>query len=157
MCKKYLSFRCPDTGILTMTKKKIFLASVIALAVLAIYYCSGNPAGDLDVVYSNPSFKDHIQPILTLNCSLYGCHHSTARAGLVLMEGSAYENLVNIPSTQEPGRMRVLPGDSANSYLIIKIEGNQTIGTFMPQGREILDEVYILNIKNWINRGALDN
>jgi hypothetical protein len=42
-------------------------------------------------------------------------------------------------------------------YLIIKIEGNQAIGTFMPQGREILDEGYIQNIKNWINRGALDN
>ncbi len=157
MSEKYFSFECPDSGNLAMTKKKIFWAGAIVLAVLAIYYCGGAPAGDLDVVYSNPSFRDHIQPIFTLNCSLYGCHHSTAQAGLVLMEGPSYENLVNIPSTQEPNRMRVLPGDAANSYLIIKIEGNQTIGTFMPQGREILDEVYIQNIKNWINRGALDN
>ncbi len=140
-----------------MTKKKIFWASMILLAAFAFYYCGGAPGSDPDVVYSIPSFRDQIQPILTLNCSLYGCHHSTARAGLVLLEGPAYQNLVNIPSSQEPSRMRVLPGDAANSYLIIKIEGNHSIGTYMPQGRDILDEVYIQNIKNWINKGALDN
>jgi hypothetical protein len=53
--------------------------------------------------------------------------------------------------------MRVLPGDAANSYLVKKIEGTQTVGTRMPQGRNALSSITIQNIKNWVDRGAKNN
>jgi len=140
-----------------MVKKKIVWTAIIVSVAFVFFYCGGHPAVEPDVVYSDPSFHNHIQPFFTNNCALNGCHNSTARAGLVLLNGPAYINLVNIASTQEPNRMRVLPGDAANSYLVIKIEGNQTVGTPMPQGRDPLDEVQIQNLKNWINKGAKNN
>lgn len=140
-----------------MNQKKIFWTGLIVLAALALHYCGGNPAAEPEFVYSDPSFMFHIQPILTNNCALYGCHNSTAKAGLILLEGPAYINLVNVSSTQVPSLMRVLPGDATNSYMIIKIEGDQTTGTRMPQGREALDEIQTQNIKNWIIKGAKDN
>ena len=43
-----------------------------------------------------------------------------------------------------------------NSYLVIKLEGRQTIGVKMPLGGS-LDAVRLQNIKNWINKGANNN
>jgi hypothetical protein len=139
-----------------MAKRKIIWLIIIAAAAYSLFSCGSSlevPEG----VYSSPSFYFHIQPIFTQNCVANGCHNSAAGGGLVLLQGPAYVNLVNIPSTQEPNRMRVLPGDAANSYMIIKIEGNQTIGTRMPLGREPLDQVLIQNLINWVNKGAMNN
>ena len=139
-----------------MTKKKIIWLVIIAAATYSLSSCGSSlevPKG----VFNDPSFYFNIQPIFTQNCVSNGCHNSAARGGLVLLQGPAYVNLVNIPSTQEPNRMRALPGDAANSYMIIKIEGNQTTGTRMPLGREPLDEVLIQTLINWIRQGAKNN
>ena len=40
-----------------------------------------------------------------------------------------------------------------NSYLVIKLEGRQTIGVKMSVGGS-LDAVSLQNTKNWINKGA---
>jgi hypothetical protein len=111
-------------------------------------------------VISDPSFSTDIQPIFSNNCAVSGCHNSTAQAGMNLSEGQALANIVNVDSTQDtqrPVRKRVLPTDAANSYLVIKIEGNQTVGDRMPQGRSPLSSVRIQNIKNWVDRGAKNN
>ncbi|NIO49716.1 MAG: hypothetical protein GTN73_09830 [Candidatus Aminicenantes bacterium] len=149
-----------------MTKKKIFGLPLVLFIALSIFACNGGGNGGNggngtpDIVISDPSFSTDIQPIFTSNCALSGCHNSTAQEGLILLQGQAYANIVNVDSTQDtqqPVRKRVLPGDSANSYLVIKIEGNQTVGTRMPQGRSPLNSVQIQNIKNWIDRGAKNN
>ncbi len=146
-----------------MIKKKISGLSLVLFVSLSIYSCSGGGNGSNgtpdtpDTVVSDPSFSTDIQPIFTSNCALSGCHNNTAQEGLILLPGQAYANIVNVDSTQDPSKKRVQPGDSSNSYLVIKIEGNQTVGTRMPQGRSPLSSVHIQNIKNWVDRGAKNN
>jgi hypothetical protein len=146
-----------------MLKKKILGLSIVLFIALSIFYCGGGGNGTPDIPeteISDPSFSTDIQPIFTSNCALSGCHNSTAQEGLILLQGQAYTNIVNVDSTQDtqrPVRKIVLPADAANSYLVIKIEGNQTVGDRMPQGRSALSSVRINNIKNWVNRGAKNN
>ena len=149
-----------------MLKKKILGISIVLFIALSIFYCGGGGNGtpgtpDIqETVISDPSFSTNIQPIFTSSCALSGCHNSTAQEGLILLQGQAYANIVNVDSTQDtqqPVRKRVLPGDAANSYLVIKIEGNQTVGARMPEGRSPLSSVRIQNIKNWVDRGAKNN
>ena len=58
-----------------------------------------------------------------------------------------------IPSALASDRQ---PGDAANSYIVIKLEGRQTVGAKMPLGGS-LDAISLQNIKNWINKGAKNN
>jgi len=147
-----------------MLKNKILGLSIVLFIALSFFYCGGGGNGGNgtpDPVIADPSFSSNIQPIFTSNCALSGCHNSTAQAGLILSPGLAYANIVNVDSTQDtqqPVRKRVLPGDAANSYLVIKIEQtNPPFGTRMPQGRSPLSSVQITNIKNWVDRGAKNN
>ncbi len=145
-----------------MTKKKMYWAGIILVAALTAFYCdggngNGNGGDEPTTPIADPSFANDIQPIFNNNCALSDCHNSTAQAGLVLSQGVAYNNIVNVASTQVPALMRVSPSDATNSYLVKKIEGTQTVGTRMPQGRGALNSVSIQNIKNWVNRGAKNN
>ncbi|UCE41728.1 MAG: hypothetical protein JSV17_01670 [Candidatus Aminicenantes bacterium] len=107
---------------------------------------------------ANPSFAQDIQAaILNGSCALGGCHDGTASGGLNLTQGNAYNNLVNVNSTQDATKNRVLPNDADNSYLVIKIEGRQSVGERMPLNRSPLSATKIQNIKNWINNGANNN
>jgi len=90
-------------------------------------------------------------------CTAASCHGGAAgQAGLVLLSGQAYNNLVNVASTQDATRKRVLPGDATNSYLVIKLEGRQTVGTKMPQTGSLAANA-LQNIKNWVTKGAKNN
>ncbi len=104
----------------------------------------------------DPSFSSDIQPIFNGSCTATSCHGASAQAGMTLVQGQSYNNLVNVDSAEEPSRKRVLPGDATNSYIVIKLEGRQTIGAKMPMGGS-LDAVSLQNIRNWINRGAKNN
>lgn len=142
-----------------MIKKKILWAGIILLGALTAFYCSGNNSNEEEpaTVISDPSFANHIQPIFTSNCALSGCHNNTAQEGLNLSQGSAYAEIVDVNSSQVPSLKRVFPGDATVSYLVMKIEGTQTVGVRMPKDRSSLSSVSIQNIKNWINRGAKNN
>ncbi len=63
-------------------------------------------------------------------------------------------NLVNIDSVNEPGIIRVVPGDPDNSYLIDKLEGTHTVGGIMPPAG-MLPQATIDEIRQWITDGAL--
>ncbi len=146
-----------------MLKKKILGLSIVLFIALSIFYCGGGGNGTPEIPeteISDPSFSDDIQPIFTSSCAVSGCHNNTAEAGLILLQGQALANLVNVDSTQDtqrPVRKRVLPGDATNSVLVIKIEATPPFGDRMPQGRSALSSVRIQNIKNWVDRGAKNN
>ncbi len=55
------------------------------------------------------------------------CHGQDGEAGLSGLEActSGYASLVNVPSTELPGRDRVEPGAPALSWLVQKVEGTQ--------------------------------
>lgn len=98
--------------------------------------------------------------VFTPLCS--GCH--TGPTGNVLPSGmnlsnanASFNALVNVASLQDGLLSRVAPNDAANSYLIRKLEGTQSVGTRMPQGGPFLDQATMDMIRQWINAGAPNN
>jgi len=86
------------------------------------------------------------------------CHNTVGGRfnGLDLSPTVAYSNLVGVTSRGKVGAIRVIPGDSENSYLIHKLEGRPGIvGLRMPFiGPPYLTDGQILVIKRWIELGA---
>jgi hypothetical protein len=98
------------------------------------------------------SFETDVYPILMSNC---GCHVAGASGMLAMPNaGTAFDNLVDVPSAGDPGFIRVAPGDSANSYLLMKLTGTQTVGSSMPFGGGMLPAQDIATITMWIDEGA---
>jgi hypothetical protein len=120
----------------------------------------GGGGGDTRVIKSNPSFATDIQEIFTrIGCTGGGCHGDGTGAGMTLGTNVAsnYGALVGVPSTTEPAFNRVTPNDATNSYIVIKLEGRQSVGARMPFRGPSLDNIDMTNIKNWINGGAMNN
>jgi hypothetical protein len=90
--------------------------------------------------------------VFTPTCAVPQCHGGTQDPNL--SAGQAYNNLVNKSSIESPTLLRVKPGDSNNSFLMKKLNGDGT--TRMPLGGE-LSQVEIDSIALWINNGALNN
>jgi len=91
-----------------------------------------------------------------------GCHSGPTSgslpSGLDLSSANdSYNALVNVASLQVGSLDRVTPNDTANSYLIQKLEGTQAVGGRMPQGGPFLDQATMDMIKEWINDGAPNN
>ena len=119
---------------------------------------------------SGLSFSNHIQPIFDTYC--IACHRTGSIAGFLPMtQGVSYGNLVNVPAVKPnvPG-IQIIPGNSVNSVLYIRVSGILPDGTTldplgqlllrMPQGGPFLDELApgaITAIKTWIEEGALNN
>ena len=116
------------------------------------------PPAPTRVVKANPSLANDIQEIFNrLGCSGGSCHGAAQSAGLNLGSASAaFTSLVGVSATSE-SIVRVIPNDADNSYLVIKLEGRQSVGARMPLGGGMIDTVDLNNIKNWINTGAANN
>jgi hypothetical protein len=95
------------------------------------------------------------------NCS---CHVNGAPAGLAMPDAAtAFGNLVEVASTEEPSLDRVTPGDALNSYIYQKITGTQAgIGvgnvqmpnTGTPMSLSPLSGAEMATFEEWINAGA---
>ena len=80
----------------------------------------------------------------TNSCTAGACHGSAQSGGLDLRDGVSYGYLVGVPSSLDPTRERVAPGDPEHSILFLKVAAktlpNQYpadvlgIGVAMPQG-----------------------
>jgi mono/diheme cytochrome c family protein len=100
--------------------------------------------------------------VFTPRCSI--CHNGSQPPGGALpgaqnlSNGNSFAALVGVASLEQPGVLRVKPGDPANSYLIQKLEGAASItGVRMPFGGPYLDQATIDQIKSWIAAGAANN
>lgn len=101
-----------------------------------------------------PDFDSIQANVLTPRCT--ACHiGATAPLGLRLDEVNSYALLVGVPSVQEPGLLRVDPGNPDASYLIRKLEGSAGTGGRMPLGEPALPPSEIAVIRQWIADGAL--
>lgn len=105
------------------------------------------------------SFTVNLQGgIFSPTCAVVGCHTGASpQQGLNLSAGQSFAFLVNAPSTEVPSILRVKPGDSANSWIIRKLAGTQTVGVRMPEGGPPLQNADIDNVRSWINAGAPNN
>ncbi len=93
---------------------------------------------------------DNVQGIFDRNC--VRCHQGNpAPAGLALLAGQSYNNLVNVPSTEYPQWLRVDPGKRAVSWLYEKItNANPAVGSKMENLTP--DETDLIG--TWIDQGA---
>jgi len=144
-------------------KQPLYSAAILCLMLGA---CSGSDATGPDddsngsgvrQPIADPSFSQVIQALFEdRSCTAANCHGSGQSAGLDLRAGNSYGSLVNQPAQSEAGKIRVIPGNAQDSYIVIKVEGRQAVGSRMPVGGA-LDAVDITNIRNWINQGAKNN
>lgn len=116
--------------------------------------CGGAGGGGNQVTFTSLQ-----NDIFTPTCAVSGCHSAgSAEAGLVLVAGQSFGNLVNMPSTQQPGFDRVEPGDPNASYLVKKLRGDANItGSRMPFGQAALSGDLLDRVIQWVQNGAPNN
>src|SRR5262245_31562364 len=128
-------------------KRTIALLTLAGVGAICFNACEYNSISEED-----SSFQLIERNILSTSCSLNGCHLSEKddafrQHGLVLAEGVAYQNLVNVvPSNlnaKADGLVRVKPGNPEESLLLHKIHnenGHHTgdYGSPMPLGLDLL-------------------
>lgn len=109
-----------------------------------------------------PTFANVNAEIFMKFCSCHQADPNLALNGnLSLKPDVAYANIFNVKSTQATGTNLVTPMDPANSYLYLKVTGEQMtvpMGglTTMPQGGMLSDELLML-MEEWINAGAMND
>lgn len=142
--------------------RQLFLSLTLAIGAAA---CDENlstlagPTPDLE-----PTFSSIQRNIFELTDSAgrnacVNCHTNVGRTpagGLNLLHDVAYDQLVNVPSTEVPSLRRVSPGSPDASYLVHKIEGRAGIvGTRMPRnGPPYMTDGQIQILTRWIEVGA---
>jgi hypothetical protein len=114
---------------------------------------------------TNVSFELNVQPIFTDDCGVVGCHvPGSPTGGLILAEGFAFSQIVNVSAGEAPTLNYVTPGDPADSFLAVKINYNGLFatkgkGSLMPAPAtgSTLSPDEIATIANWIAQGAVNN
>ncbi len=104
------------------------------------------------------TFAADVLPILRTNCQ--SCHSGRSPSGGLNMSDSvAFANLVNQGSGQLRGTDLVEPGDSARSYLALKIQNTHRAaggsGTQMPPSTSLTRESVAI-VTGWIDGGAVE-
>ena len=100
------------------------------------------------------TFTEVRDEILLNSCAFSSCHGSQGAGDLTLTSEGAYDALVNVPSLGVPGETLVIPGNAADSYLMMKMAGADGItGDEMPPG-SILDTDKLDAVRSWIDNGA---
>jgi hypothetical protein len=100
---------------------------------------------------------DSIQQIFTANCALPQCHAGpTPQQGQDLSDAvTSFNLIVGVASHEKPAFMRIAPGDSANSYMVMKLRNDPRIGgQAMPLGSFPLDPALTIKIAAWAQQGA---
>lgn len=111
---------------------------------LALLLGCGEPVDDFATIESE---------IFMPSCAYSSCHGG-GEGGLILGQGMSYDELVGVEAVGVPGEIRVVPGDSAASYLMAKLNGTAGIvGDVMPPDAP-LDAELIDRVAAWIDAGA---
>ena len=116
----------------------------------------GADCDDLTAIAPVPQvdYETQIQPLWG---ACIGCHkpNSPNGGGLDLTAGNSLAALVDVASTQVPGRALVEPFDPTASYLLEKVScNNPQVGSRMRQGDPLTPEEQGL-LRDWVAQGAL--
>jgi hypothetical protein len=99
------------------------------------------------------------EKVFSASCVFSSCHGGTGSManGLVLTAGQSHDSLVNQASVSNPGMMRVVPGQPAQSYLLVAIghiSGSLPESGMMPVNSPQLCVEKREAIERWIAAGA---
>jgi hypothetical protein len=102
---------------------------------------------------------DSIQEVFTNSCGFDGgCHGGALPArGMQLGEDArrSWIEIVNVASETDATYNRISPGDSTNSYIVMKLRDDPRIlGNPMPLGGYPLDPALVMRIAAWTAQGA---
>jgi hypothetical protein len=120
---------------------------------------SDDPAS-LNLLGAGVTWVARISKILEVNCG--GCHGGNSpEADLLLVGDDVYARLLE-PSSQNPDMPLITPEDPMQSYLFLKLIGDESIvGNPMPYnpltGEGTLTDGEISDIQMWIEAGAVEN
>ncbi len=115
---------------------------------------------NLNLLGDGVTWATRVSKVLEANCG--GCHGGTNPSeGFDVVSEGAYERLL-APSVQNPDIPLVTPGEPENSYLWLKLIGDEAIeGDPMPvdplNGTRTLTEAELGDIETWIVNGAIEN
>jgi len=129
----------------------------LAIAAMASAASCGGGADPVSGAGGGVTLLDVQSQVFTPRCGITGCHVGPAAPfGLDLSSASnSAANLVGVVSAELPPMQRVLPGDSANSYVYWKITGNPGInGDQMPLSGGPLSAADVDLVAAWIDGGA---
>ena len=107
----------------------------------------GTSSDTSDGEVENPSFSQHIQPILNANCALAGCHGGSSPVADYSL--TSYAGMLGNGTDSTPN---VVSGKSSESFLYQRVESGA-----MPPGATRLEAKDVVTIKNWIDQGTQDN
>lgn len=102
---------------------------------------------------------DSIQEVFTNNCGFAGgCHGgATPAQGMQLGVDArrSWTDIINVAATWDGAYNRITPGDSLNSYLVMKLRDDPRIlGNPMPLGGYPMDPALVMRIAAWTAQGA---
>src|SRR5437867_334771 len=107
-----------------------------------------------------PTIASLQDQIFSRTCATASCHDAATAGGLILSEHASFGNLVGVPAAnpaaQAAGRLRVVPGDPDQSFLLAKLLGQlgPGEGSRMPLVGRSLSPAAIDLIRRWIAAGA---
>ena len=119
--------------------------------------CSGGKESvDSGTAAEEPTLSN-VQADVFRSCTFSSCHGSTPAGQLDLLPGQSYGELVGVASSEQPTVMRVVAGDPASSYIMLKLQNDPSITSDeMPPGAP-LPAGKISLVEAWIAAGAQDN
>lgn len=87
------------------------------------------------------------------NTTCIQCHGGTghAAAGLDLLAGNSFGNLIGIPSRKTPGMNRVSPGKSGESQLFLILDSDISADWNYDHSAEVVRQEKLDLIRNWID------
>lgn len=139
---------------------RLFILFAVIISVMFIVSCSSDnptqPDTNTNSQILSGKLSDIQSKIFNNSCALASCHgNSNNQANLLLTEGQAYSNLVNVQSVLFPQYKRVVPGNSSESLIIKILKGE--VSPRMPLNKDPLSAEVIDSIAAWIDHGALNN
>ncbi|MBZ0267443.1 beta-propeller fold lactonase family protein [bacterium] len=126
-----------------MGRRLLALAPFVAALMLA--GCSNNATFDS---VQDVSFAEHVQPVLSRNCTTSGCHNGTD-----LASGLSVASYAELAAGSDHGTM-IVPFEAQRSHLYLHLTGD--IEPRMPPTGSALPDDLVRMVGRWIDDGARD-
>lgn len=118
--------------------------------------------GDEPVPAADPTLTNVQTLVFAPSCNFSSCHGGPAPQAGLNLTGMTHGVLVNVPSTEKPSAMRVVPGNPDASFLMDKLlnrnlpTSTTANWTSMPPS-DTLDAERLELVRAWISGGAPNN